>query len=75
MTAPSLGTHWKDALGGGVEVVLGAGVEVVGAAGFHFGVGVGLGHALAVEVDPGEAALDVGEVAVGLVGVEGEETV
>ena len=36
--------------GGGVEVVLGAGVEVVGAAGFHLWVGVGLGHALAVEV-------------------------
>ena len=52
-----------------------AGVEVVAAAGFHLGVGVGLGHALAVEVEPGEAALDVGDVAVGLVGVEGEELV
>jgi hypothetical protein len=56
-------------------VVLGAGVEVVGAAGFHLGIGAGLGHALAVEVEPGEAALDVGEVAVGGVGVERDELV
>jgi hypothetical protein len=69
------GLDGESVLGGGVQVVLGAGVEVVGAAGFHLGVDVGLGHALAVEVEPGEAALDVGDVAVGWVGVEGDELV
>ena len=46
---------------------------MVSAAEFHLRVGVGLDHALAVEVEPGEAALYVGDVAVGLVGFEGEE--
>ncbi len=67
-------------LGAGVEVVLYAVVDVVGGAGFHLRVGMGLGHALTVKLEPGEAALDVGyvavgEVAVGLVGVEREELV
>ena len=34
-------------------------------------VGVGLGHALAIELEPGEAAFDVFDVAVVMVGVEG----
>jgi len=34
---------------------------------------VGLGGALAVDAEPGEAAVDVGEVAVVLIGIEGEE--
>jgi hypothetical protein len=60
-------------LGTGVEVVLYAALDVVGCVCFHLGIGVGLGHALAVELQPGEAAVDVGEVAVGLVGVERNE--
>ena len=60
-------------LGAGVEVVLYAGFDVVGCVCFHLGIGVGLGHALAVELKPGEAAVDVGNVAVGLVGVQRNE--
>ena len=62
-------------LGAGVEVVLYAVVDVVGGAGLHLRVGMGLGHALTVELQPGEAAFDVGEVAVGGVGVQGDELV
>ena len=62
-------------LGGGVEVVPGAVVEVAEVAGLPLGVAGGVGDALAVELEPGEAAFDVGEVAVGRVGVEGEELV
>ena len=54
-------------------MVLDAVLDVGLAALFHLGVGVGLCHALAVEVEPGEAAADVGKVAVGWVGVEGDE--
>ena len=43
----------------------GAAVDVVDGAVFHLGVGAGLGHALAVELEPGEAAVDVGVVGVG----------
>lgn len=54
-------------------MVLYAVVDVADAAGLHLWIGVGLGHALAIEVQPGKAALDVGEVAVALVGIEGHE--
>ncbi len=60
-------------LGAGVLVILHAVVEVVEGAGFHLGVGVGLGHALAVELEPDHAAVNVCEVAVLLIGVEGKE--
>jgi hypothetical protein len=60
-------------LGAGVEVVLYAAFDVLGCVRFHLGIGVGLGHALAVKLKPGEAAVDVGDVAVGLVGVQGDE--
>jgi hypothetical protein len=62
-------------LGAGVLVVFYAVVDVVGGAVFHFEVGVGLGGALAVELEPGKAAVDVVDVAVVLVGVEGDELV
>ncbi len=60
-------------LAGGVEVVFDAVLDVGLAALLHFGVGSGLGHALAIELEPGEAAVDVGDVAVALVGFEGDE--
>jgi hypothetical protein len=59
--------------GSGVLVVLYAVVDVVGGAVFHLGVGVDLGSALAVELEPGHAAVDVFDVAVLRIGVEGDE--
>ena len=57
----------------GVLVELYAVVDVFDGAAFQGGVGVdGLG-ALAVELEPGEAAVDVLEVAVLLIGVDGNE--
>ena len=50
-------------------------VEVVVAAGLPLGVVGGVGDALAVELKPGEAALDGGDVAVVLVGVQRDELV
>jgi hypothetical protein len=62
-------------LGAGVQVVLYAVVDVLGGAVFHLEVWMGLGGSLAVEGEPGQAAVDVVEVAVFGVGVEGEEAV
>ena len=50
-----------------------ADIDVVAGDVSHGFVGVGLGSALAVDTEPGEAAADVGEVAVVLVGVEGDQ--
>jgi len=63
--------------GGGLDagglVIFHAVVDVVDGAVFHGGVGVdGLG-ALAVELEPGEAAIDVFDVAILLIGVDGDE--
>ncbi len=44
---------------------MGAAVDVVDGAVFHLGVGANLGHALAVVLEPDEAAVDVGVVGVG----------
>jgi hypothetical protein len=62
-------------LGACVLVVLYAVVDVVGGLIFHLGVGVGLGGALTVELQPGHAAVDVLNVAIVLIGVEGNEGV
>ncbi len=58
---------------------MGAAGEVVDAAVAHLGVATDLCHALAVELEPGEAAAEVGGVGVGgellLEGVEGGDEV
>ncbi len=64
---------WRGELDACGLVIFHAVVDVVDGAVFHGGVGVdGLG-ALAVELEPGEAAIDVLDVAVLLVGVDGDE--
>ena len=62
-------------LDAGVEVVFYAVVDVVDGAVFHLGVGVGLGGALAIEFEPDHATVDVFDMAVLLIGVEGDELV
>jgi len=64
---------WWGGLIASVFVELYAVVEVADGVVFHGGVGVDWLGALAVELEPGEAAIDVLDVAVLLIGVEGEE--
>jgi hypothetical protein len=64
---------WWGGLIAAVLVELYAVVDVVDGAVFHGGVGVdGLG-ALAIELEPGEAAIDVFDMAILRIGVEGDE--
>ena len=65
----------KAGLGTGIDVVFYAVVDMLAGAVVHFGVWVGLGGALAIELEPCEAAVDVLDVAVVLIGVEGQEFV
>ena len=66
---------WWGGLIASVFVELYAVVEVADGVVFHGGVGVDWLGAMAVELEPGHAAVDVFEVAVPGVGVEGEELV
>ena len=58
-----------------VLVVPDAVVDVVGGAVFHLEVRVGLCGALTVELEPGKTAVDIVDVAILWIGVEGDELV